>query len=263
MDTLSLESVRKVVREVLREMGLPIKKAAPPVEKKGPRVLFIFHGGVRKLDVALEQVRLIEASTGKSGVYTVSAARGRVCGGDVRERAGSQCILDTVKPDALEKVLALSDILVLPTFCLKTAAKLARLICDDDGAGIVLSALLQGRKILASRDGFMLCDALGNDKIRDEVERVLAKLESFGMVFCPTDRLSETFQKMTSEKKEIIAPAAQTVLPAPGLKLVTAKEVHAAVAAKQKTICLAPNGRVTPLARDLVKEYFLEIVGPA
>ncbi|MDR3568966.1 MAG: hypothetical protein P4L43_13135 [Syntrophobacteraceae bacterium] len=263
MDTLSLESVMKVVREVLRELGVGAKEAAQPVEKKGPRVLFVFHSGVRRLDVALEQVRLIEASPVKCGVYTVSSARNRVCGGDVREKAGSQCILDTVKPEGLEKVLLLSDILVLPTFCLKTAAKLARLICDDDGSSVVLSALLQGKRILASRDGFLLCDALGNDKIRDEVEGILAKLQSFGMVFCPTDMLHETFQAMMSEKKEKIAAAAGISLAAPGLRLVTSKEVYAAVEAKQKTICLAANGRVTPLARDLAKEYSLEIVGAA
>ena len=263
MDALSLETVRKVVREVLREMGLLGGKPSVFGGRKGPRALFIFHGGVRKLEVALEQVRLIEAATAKSGVYTVSSARQWVCGGDVREKSGSQCILDTVKPEALEKVLSLSEILVLPTFCLKTAAKLARLLCDEEGSSVVLSALLQGKKILASRDGFMICEALGNDKIREEIEGILAKLEGFGMVFCQTERLSETFREMTSEKKEKSGAAQTTALPATGLKLVTAKEVRAAFEAKRKTICLAANGRVTPLARDLAKEYSLEIAGPA
>ena len=180
----------------------------------------------------------------------------------MRERAGSQCILDTVKPDALEKVLSRSDILVLPTFCLRTGARLARLICDDEDSSVVLSGLLQGKKVLASRDGSMLFNSLRNDKIRDEIEGILAKLEGFGMVFCETDRLSETFRTMMGEKKEKIASAEQTALASPGLRLVTAKEVHAAVAAKQKSICLSAKGRVTPLAKDLAKEYSIKIEGP-
>jgi hypothetical protein len=257
METPSLETIKKVIREVLVEMGL--MEPSPRVRKEGPRTLILFHGGVRKLDVALEQVPLIEAASGKSGVYTVSSARKWVCGGDVRERAGSHCILDTVSPDALEKVLARAEVLVLPTFCLRTAAKLARLTCDDEDSGIVLSALLQGKRVLASRDGFLLCDLLANEKIREEIERILAKLEGFGMVFCPTDRLSATFQTMIG-KKEGLAGSAEGAKTAPAaLGLVTSKEVYGAVEAKQIAIRLAPRGKVTPLARDLAKEYAIEI----
>jgi hypothetical protein len=260
MENPSLNTIKKAVREVLAEMGLTEKPIPPKVQDKGPRTLFVFHGGVRKLDLALEQVRLMEASSGKSGVYTVASARKWVCGGDVRERVGSHCILDTVKPDALERVLARSDVLVLPTFCLKTAAKLAHLTCDDEDSGIVLSGLLQGKRILASRDGFLLCDLLANDKIREEIELILTKLEGFGMVFCPTDRLNAAFQTMIDQKKQQIVPEAETKLAALPLALVTSREVYAAVQAKQRSICVAPKGKVTPLARDLAKEYAIEIL---
>ena len=111
----------------------------------------------------------------------MNSARSWVCGEDVREKAGSKCILDTVKPEGLEKALQKADILVLPTFCFKTAAKVARLIGDDQESTIVLSALIQDKPVLATNDGFTLLNTLSNKGIRDEIKRILGKLESFGM----------------------------------------------------------------------------------
>ena len=112
--------------------------------KKQPAVLNIFHAGVGKLEEALRQIQQIEKSARRSSVYTVESARSYVCGADVKEGAGIKCILDTVKPEGLEKALQKADVLVLPTFCLKTAAKLASLICDDQESAIVFTALLAG-----------------------------------------------------------------------------------------------------------------------
>ncbi len=203
------DEISQIVREVLKEKGLLDTPAAKPVKNRIPRprsapaVLNVFHAGVRKLEQALEQVRRIEKIAGRSSVFTVNSARSWVCGADVKEKAGTRCILDTVKPEGLEKALLKSDILILPTFCFKTAAKAAHLISDDQESAIVFSALVQGKKILATRDGFALCDLLLNEGIRAEMDRILAKLESFGMVFCETDQLCATFQKIEDGVKKM------------------------------------------------------------
>jgi hypothetical protein len=268
------KEISKIVRQVLTETGLPpassrnpsSRPGAPP--RKGPAVLNIFHAGVRKLDQALEQIQKIEETARRSSVYTVESARSWVCGADVKEGAGIKCILDTVKPEGLEKALQKADILVLPTFCLKTAAKVASLICDDQESGIVFTALLQGKRILAANDGFLVCDILANEALRGEIDQILRKLESFGMVFCTTDRLYSTFQKMIPGVK----PAKTTPTPSPekvkppteistdAKKLVTAKVIYTAVDENQNSITLAPGGIVTPLARDLAKEYSIKII---
>jgi hypothetical protein len=264
------EQISNIVREVLQEKGLlddaSSKPSIKPMQRSrtGPAVLNVFHAGVRKLEQALEQVRRIEQTAGRSSVFTVESARAWVCGADVREEAGVFCILDTVKPEGLEKALQKSDILVLPTFCLKTGAKVASLICDDQESGIVFTALLQGKKILAARDGFLVCDILVNAKMKQEIDRILKKLEDFGMVFCSTDQLHATFQKMTasnqSRPNDANRPASQ-VNPKklPSNKLVTAKDINTAVDNKQDTITLAPDGILTPLARDLAKEFAIKI----
>jgi hypothetical protein len=236
--------------------------------RKGPAVLNIFHAGVRKLDQALEQIQKIEETARRSSVYTVESARSWVCGADVKEGAGIKCILDTVKPAGLEKALQKADVLVLPTFCLKTAAKVASLICDDQESGIVFTALLQGKRVLAASDGFLVCDMLVNEDLRSEIDQILIKLEGFGMVFCATDRLHSTFQKMLSG----VDTAKTTPTPSSGKRktqkensanatgLVTAKVIYIAVDENQNTITLAPAGIVTPLARDLAKEYSIKII---
>jgi ethanolamine utilization protein len=268
------EQIKTIVREVLKEKGLldnPANKPDPkPVkrDRTAPAVLNVFHAGVRKLEQALEQVRRIEEAAGKSSVYTVESARSWVCGADVRQEAGVFCILDTVKPDGLEKVLQKADVLVLPTFCLKTGAKLASLICDDQESGIVFTALLQGKKILAVRDGFLICDLLVNDKLRQEIDRILRKLEDFGMVFCDTDQLHATFLKMTASDKDpknnARTPAAASgEKTAESKKLVTAKDINTAVDNGLKTLTLAPGGILTPLAKDLAREYGVKLITPS
>ena len=257
-----------IVREVLMEKGLLDKPALQTGSKRikrpcpSPAVLNVFHPGVRYLDLALEQVRQIENMAGKSSVFTVPSARAWVCGQDVREKSGCKCILDTVKPEGLEKTLYKADIMVLPTFCFKTAAKVARLINDSPETAIVISALMQGKPVLAANDGFGLLDSLSNEGIREEIQRILGKLEKFGMVFCPTDHLAAKFKQIVAARQKIPETVNQEDsnsqrTPAPGL--ITAKDIQKAVDNKQRSIPLAPGGIITPLAKDLAREYAIKI----
>ena len=263
------EVISKMVREALQEKGL----LNPPAEKPSlkrvqrdratPAVLNVFHPGVRKLEEALEQIRLIEGLAARSATFTVNSARSWVCGDDVREKTGSKCILDTVKPDGLEKALQKADILVLPTFCFKTASRVARLIGDDQESTIVLSALIQNKPVLATDDGFTLLNILANKGIRDEIKRVLVKLESFGMVFCPTKQLAATFKKMVTEGKNSVATEDQNeadTQTATARNLITAKDVRMAADNHQNTITLARGGLITPLAKDQARKSGIKIV---
>ena len=263
------EVISKMVREVLEEKGLlngPKEKSVAKRiqrDRPTPAVLNVFHPGVRKLEQALEQVRLIEEIAARSGTFTVNSARSWVCGDDVREKTGSRCILDTVKPEGLEKALQKSDILVLPTFCFKTAAKVSRLIGDDQESTIVLSALIQNKPVLATSDGFTLLNSLNNSGIRDEIKRILGKLESFGMVFCETEDLAATFQKMVTVSNKPVRSKTEKESrnqTAPARTLITAKDIRMAADNNQDTISLAPGDLITPLARDQAGEYGIRIV---
>ena len=263
------EDIRQIVREVLKERGLLGHPVEKPISNRirrsrsSPAVLNVFHPGVRKLEQALEQVRQIEKIAARSSIFTVNSARTWVCGEDVKEKAGSRCILDTVKPEGLEKALQKADILVLPTFCFKTAAKAAQLISDEQETAIVLSALMRGKPVLAACDGFTLLDSLSNEGIREEIERILDKLKSYGMVFCETDQLAAVFQKMMTAGNKSVPSATKNDSghqTASAFRLITAKDILMAVENNQGSIMLASGGIVTPLARDLAKEYAIEII---
>ena len=266
---MTKDEIGKIVREVLKEKGLrdrPVEKPAPKRIRRPhptPAALNVFHPGVRKLELALEQVRQIEKIAARNGVFTVNSARQWVCGEDVKEKAGCRCILDTVKPEGLEKALKKADILVLPTLCFKTAAKVAQLINDSQETAIVISALMQGIPVLAARDGFTLLETLSNRAIQVEIEKILAKLETFGVVFCETDQLAEVFQKMVAKNNAAPSSASneesrhQAVS---ALRLITAKDIQAAVDNNQDSIPLAPDGIITPLAKDQAREYAIKIV---
>ena len=263
------DAIKKIVLDVIKENGETTKAAPKPAairensSKRGPAVLNVFHAGVRKLDEALRQVHRIEETVRRSSVYTVESARAWVCGADVKEGAGIKCILDTVKPEGLEKALQKADVLVLPTFCLRTAAKVANLICDDQGSNIVFTALLQSKKVLAANDGFLLCDILVNERLREEIDHILQKLEGFGMVFCKTDELYAVFEKLVTQNQDETSAAPQKTAEnkrTAGLKLITAKDIQIAVNNQRDSIQLAPGGIITPLARDQAREYGIRIV---
>ncbi len=264
-------AISRIVKEVIKEQGWadqPVEKVSivrtHPV-RKGPAVLNVFHAGLRKLDEAIAQVKRIEKTARRSSVYTAVSARARVWGSDLKEGSVIRCNLDSIKPEGIEKTLEKSDILILPTFCLRTAAKVARLICDDMESSIVLKALLQNKNVIATNDGFLLCDLLVNEALRAEIDRILKKLEGFGMVFCPTDQLHATFQKRVVAGKTPHPPlesntAVSEEKSVASISLITAKIIKMAVDDKIERIYLAADGKVTPLARDLAKEYGIRIV---
>ncbi len=244
-------------------MKPPAENRPPHRNKTGPTVLCVFHPGVRRLEAALAQVRRIEAQAGRAGVFTVDAARQWVCRRDVREKAGSRCILDTVGTEGIEKVLERADVLVLPTFCFQTAVRVAQMAADDQGSALVLTALAANKPVLAANDGFTLLDRMANSAMAREMQRVLEKLVRFGMQLCETERLAEHFEKLTRGTGRAGSAGESRGRPergATGRRLISAEDVRQAREAGADRLTLSAGGIVTPLACDLAREYGLRIV---
>lgn len=267
MNEWNREEIERLVREILAEIDPGRKDARPKsavAEKtdSSTRVLFLFNAGVRRLDEAMVHVDRIDASVAKSGVYTGPSARQWVCGADVRGKTSARCILDTVTPEGVEKVLERADVLVLPTLCLIVASKVARFICDDQESRLIFTALLQDKKVIATRDGFLVYEILKNEKIGREIDHIVSKLESYGVVFCQTHELYDTFQKTVSPKKEqgnTASVRSDSGSEGASLRLITAKAIYDAFNNNINTLKLANNGKITPLALDLAKEYRIQI----
>ncbi|RTZ98483.1 MAG: hypothetical protein DSY90_04040 [Deltaproteobacteria bacterium] len=262
---MNKKEIERIVRDVLKEGGFltdgdqPDRSCARK-HPTGPSVLFVFHGGVRYLEKALDQARRIDDIACRSSVFTADPVRPQACGVDIKTEAGIRCCLDKVKPAGMERALTKADILVLPTFCLKTAAKIASLAADTTESAIVLSALARGKRVLATRDSFTLLDILSNDVIRKEMDRILSQMENFGVTFCNTDGLCATFQEMLNNRRSpSLKEKFQGDSKTGGLRLVTAKEIQVAVNNGQRSILVAPGGIVTPLAKDQAGEYAVQI----
>lgn len=263
MRAFSREEIRTVVREVLVELGFRVGPGASALPRKrdprpeGPRTLVLFTAGVRRREQALAEVRRIQETHGRLGVFTGPSVRDLVCGADLKDRAGVACVLDTVKPEGLEAALAHADILLLPTFCYGVAARASRLLQDTLESRLLVLALLHGKRVLATRDGFSLLDAPVNPAIREEIEKTLTRLGSFGVLFCDTQDLSRTFDALAGS----LSGGTPGATARPGLPLVTARDVTACVERGEKTLSVAPGGKVTPLARDLAAERGVTLIG--
>jgi hypothetical protein len=82
------------------------------------------------------------------------------------------------------------------------------------------------------------------------------------MVFCPTDQLYAAFEQMLmpAAPAPSQAKSKQHDNSAQASKLITAKDIHTAVNNKQNSVALAPGGILTPLAKDLAREYSIKII---
>ncbi len=258
MDSVTIDKIRLLVHQALADQNLKgtLKRE---YNKSGPKVMVMFHSAVYRLDETLEQVRCIGNISKRLSVYRSESARSLICIDEVRKKSKARCVIDKAGSSDLEKILDLSDILILPTFCCSTAAKVANLCCDDIESGLVFSALMKGKKILVARDGFSKPDISINAYLQGEIDKIFDKLERFGMIFCSTDNLSSVFQKLIfpeKKNKRVISNNQNDCT----MKLITAKDINMAVKKQQNKIKLAFKGNVTPLARDLAREYAIEIV---
>ncbi len=257
MDIAVKNKIKRLVQEALADLSVK-KGSTPKPHRQGPKVLTVFHAGVCRLDNTFEQIKSIGEQSGKLGIYRGESARSLVSLNELKKKSKVRCILDKSGPAGLEKVLDVCEILILPTFAFPVAAKVASLLADDLESGIILSALMKGKKILAAEDGFSIPGIAVNSNLKKEIDKIFDKLKMFGMQFCPTDQLSTVFQNLIlaeQSKNEKIPSVKKN----PALNLITAKTVNMAAETKQHKIRLALNGNVTPLARDLAKEYAIEI----
>ena len=261
MEEIDKKKIRRLVLDALREMGIsPMGRSPSSGQQKkaaleGPRALIVFNSGLRRVDNALDQVRLIERYCGKSAFFTAQSARSTLCQEDIKEKAGGRCFLDTVSEEGLEKVLSVSDILILPTFCFRVASKVSSLVIDDFESALVFSALIQGKKVLATKDSFTFLDLLNNEALSKEIEGVVARLKSYGVTFCDTPNLLSAFLELKDGNNNNLSPNGGHG----SLKLITGKIVTDAFEKGLQSIKLAKGGKITPLASDLAKEYSIRI----
>lgn len=287
-DSVDINQIRQMVRQVVsrlpsgpavdlspnrrsgKNMDHPEKRKTGSTSRiirnpNGPKILTVFHAGIFRLDEALEQVRQMNQSAWRLSVFRGDSGLSFVSRKKIQEITKVKTFLDKARPADLIKVLNHCDILVLPAFGFPAAAKVAQLLCDDCESRIIHASLVKGKKVLAVNDGYKEPGVKVAPKLIEESEGVFKKLEGFGVTFCNTDQLAASCAELclnSSEPESTVAPGQDQTKKSdlPGKKLITGKDIEKAAQNNQKEVRLAPRGKVTPLARDLAKEYSVNIL---
>ena len=171
--------VKATIRGVLREMGL----LGRPPRKTGPRVLFLLHGGNPRQDLAMEQIRLMEQVAGKTSLLLTDASQFCECETDLKEASGARCLLSGLPPESFDKVLSLSDWLVIPAMPLTTAAGAAGL--NGPANCRLIKAMLAGKKILVADDAFRHPGVTYAPALEQRIAGIMETLRSYGLVTAP------------------------------------------------------------------------------
>ena len=122
MDSVTIDKIKRLIHQALADQNLKGTLKQKP-NNPGPKVMVMFHSAVYRLDETLEQVKCIGKISKRLSVYRGESARSLICIDEVRKKSQIRCVLDKAGSSDLEKILDLSDILILPTFCCSTAAK--------------------------------------------------------------------------------------------------------------------------------------------
>lgn len=249
MRAFSEEDVRRVVEEVLRELGLRERGGKPP--RMGRKLVLFFTGAPGLLEASMPALKRLSSS------FDLVVGRSKA--------ASSMADFDGLEGKLEARPLDLGDLygelssaegLVLPTLTQNTAAKVAFGIRDCPGSELTACALLMGKKVVASRESLEAA-SIGSPygRLLSEMSK---RLEGLGVLLLPASRLDEPF---LGSKEEVAPPSraeGEEVLEGGLLSEERAKRL---VSAGVRRVLLKGKVLVTPLAADLLREHRVELVG--
>jgi len=256
------DAIRELIVETLKELGpASARRVGCREARDGPKVFILYDAGLFRVGEALDQVAKIAARAGKAAYFRGARARSLMGDTDVKSLTGVCCSLDDTSSEGVMKVLLRADVLVAPTLSLRVAARVARMTSDCQGSELLMSALLAGQKVVAADDGFKAAGAPMARGLKEEIAKTLAVLADYGVTFCPTAALADTFESAVRGATPGVPKAEEAKGNGrAGLSLVTAADIDRASLEGCRQVLVARKGIVTPLAADLGKERKVEIV---
>ena len=177
------------------------------------------------------------------------------CETDLKEASGARCLLSGLPPESFDKVLSLSDWLVIPAMPLTTAAGAAGL--NGPANCRLIKAMLAGKKILVADDAFRHPGMTYAPALEQRIAGIMETLRSYGLVTAPMDKMAEAFARAAAVSA---APAKDGGKPAgQALAYVSAAQVRDALTAGQTSLRVTARGKIGPLAKDLAREGGLKL----
>lgn len=267
-------SVQNIVAEVLRRLR---EEGFLPEEPPGaaPGAMVIFTGSWGAAAEAAAQIR----SLTKNGVrlrVLASPGASRVLGVPyLAQQTGCPDIVEPAQVGDPFQAVAAAQVVVLPTLTQNTAAKIALGIRDTMTTELVALALLAAKPVVACGDSMPLWPtdlaALGCSYPSPAYMELTAdhrrRLETLGVRFVPAGRLAaEVMAVLRCAPSPPARGPADTGRKPEGRsnrRVITERDVLAALAGGQTQLVVPPGIRITPLARDTARQRGVALVEAA
>jgi len=228
-----ITAIVKVVLQILRE------------EKK-LRVLALFSAGITGLEEGIRQLKRLQENG--NTIYTAFTPNAKKLYEDtgnefVREYLANSCFDDDV---LYRQIFPDTDIILIPTLTMNTAAKIAAGIADNAVTRLVQLGILHGKRIVAAQNAccvdplyYQACPVNYRDLFAQKIEVIAG----YGIELADANRLAEHIAQERAACPNCEAFPPKKVLDAKTVRMTTEKRIQ-----------LQPGAIVTPLAKDLARE---------
>ena len=264
------ELVQWVTTEVMRKLGM---ETQPPTEKTDQpykRALAIYTGGTIGFEQSLLELQKIQAAHVDVSIVLSAAAEKMLDIDRLKEQLGRNIPLITTQSPYPGKQLREADLVLVPVLTQNTAAKLAYTLADSLPSTLILQGLMLGKPILAAsnaadpQDCWRIKMNMGKSSpgFSEALRQNLRKIASYGIELVAVDSLAAASQKLIERIDRKSADILRENQGAPPGKksLVDAETVKSSASKGLKRIVTDKNAIVTSLARDVAREYGIEIV---
>lgn len=234
------------------------------------RVLMLFSGASTGYVVGMDTIKLLTAAGHDLTVFMTASAV-HVVGEENVRKAGASEIIGPKQWVNTPGLVRETDLVLVPTLSMNTAARLALGLMDSLFSTLVLGALLDNKPVLAVCDG---ADPYGNGglvfsssydgapALRAQLSANLSTLIDFGINLVAEDQfiISVIRQMQTAiERPAMAVPSPVYRVPANGTTpILTAADLNAYQPGSRLQI--PANTRLTPLAQEYAEKKNLQLV---
>lgn len=257
------EHIQHIVSEVIRRLAVRLG-----ADGSRGDLITVFTGATVSFPEAIQQVGGL-ALAGYRIQLVFSKAAEDLYGQVVRDQLADFPHISNLDSAKWITALQKAHAVVVPLLSMNTVSKVSQLTADDVSTNLIVHALIWGKAVFAARDGAHPDGAhwqknLGarpqNPALRQAILEKISMVEAYGCHLTDTDRLRKTTCDVLAAGKD---PKPEHVLKSTekhrsslqhSAKMVTAADIRQAHL-MGSDLRLAPRSVVTPLARDLARQF--------
>lgn len=278
MATDTEKLVQMITAQVLSRLNQPMAGQKNSSEQAKPafKALAVFTGGTIGLIEGLAAVREMAGWPAEITVVLSPAAE-KVIGADrVKDSLGPLCPILTAADPYPGKILRAAHLMIVPVLTQNTMTKLALTLSDTLPSTLIMQALMMGKPVIAARNG---ADPQDNWRAKADMgqpapglmrvlQNNMRQVEAFGVQLADVRDLAAEARKVYKAYDKHAAQAAggdspgrrEAASQGGGKTIISAETIKAAALEGCRSYQVGRGTILTPLARDIAREYGVEIV---